>query len=191
MTVNIPVGFMQVAYRFTLTSDPEIMITTVGVDHGGDPATTLDAMAAAFASTLSAGDVLSGWSWIGLRGLVGQGTGPPSLVENTTTLNGTGSTAGLPNNCAWLIRKNTALGGRSGKGRSYLPPFVGVEGDVDMRGVLTSAQQLGLQGLVDDWFAGFDTVLLHDSLSPVSTPTPITQFVVDRQIATQRRRMRP
>ena len=110
----------------------------------------------------------------------------------TGTVTGTGSTATAPN-CSWLIHKNTASGGRAGRGRMYIPGVeeatVGVDGDLDNTAVAlmqTSSNTF--------WTAiggsTFSPVVLHSEGSPITTPSVITSFTVDGACATQRRRMR-
>lgn len=190
MALIIPPGFAQVALRFALEGDADVMITTFGVDLAESAEATAVGIAGAVELTWPAATLLGGWTFVGVRLAVGQDGGPPAIVDVPSGITGTGSTAGLPTNCAWLVTKQTALGGRQGRGRCYVPPCVGVEGDVDMNGVLSAPQRSGLQDAWDDIVAGVQGVILHDSTSPAQAPTPITSWVVDRQIATQRRRMR-
>lgn len=96
-------------------------------------------------------------------------------------------------NFAALIKKNTADGGRAGRGRTYFPGVI--EGNIEDGGVLDTTYR-------DDMtthFAAFRTdllasgcipVVLHGEGSPISTPSPITSFTCDSVGATQRRRMR-
>lgn len=74
----------------------------------------------------------------------------------------------------------------------YIPPFWFSEATVDSRGYLTSAAVTAAQTKVDNWFSGGGWRVLHsDGDTAVPVPTPITSFVVQPQIATQRRRLRP
>jgi hypothetical protein len=73
----------------------------------------------------------------------------------------------------------------------YLPPFGLSDTDADANGILLAGTKTAVQAIVNAWFDDVDPVLLHDAGAPGGTvPTPITQFVVDTQIGTQRRRMR-
>jgi hypothetical protein len=97
----------------------------------------------------------------------------------------------LPQNCATLIRKTTALAGRRGRGRFYLPPITMDEFATSKAGVIASSSLAAMQLAANAWFDhGEPFVILHDSLPSSLAPTPITSFVVDGRIATQRRRLR-
>jgi hypothetical protein len=120
------------------------------------------------------------------------GTGGTSRVvyESPQNVIGTGADVSIPNNCAFLVHKLTERAGRRGRGRMYLPPYVVAESDVNSNGILSPAALVNLQTLVGNAFPGDDFVLLHDSLPSSIPPDIITALNVDRQIATQRRRMR-
>jgi hypothetical protein len=82
----------------------------------------------------------------------------------------------------------------------YIPGVA--EAAVDAVGDLTAAQQTGSQTAADNWFAALATAtgarlyppyLLHRSGPTGITPLPteIKKFVLEKRVATQRRRMRP
>lgn len=95
---------------------------------------------------------------------------------------------------AYLVTKNTDLGGRAGRGRLFIP---GVPPDnVEPGGALNGTVLTGLQTAVTDLLgelggADLPPYLLHQAGSPISTPTEITGLTVSSKIATQRRRLRP
>lgn len=197
MAVVIPPGFAQVAYRFLVLGDPDEMLTTCGVSMTG----LGDGVAAA--STLS-NEWLAAWGAIGrspsytFKGVylaVGQDGGPPARFSAEASSIGTGVQLPPPNNCAILIRKRTNLGGRRNRGRLYLPPYPLGEDNVDASGAINEAQRASLAITVNNWLGTpARGVILHDAvLAPGVTPvpTPITQYVVQGRLATQRRRMRP
>lgn len=104
---------------------------------------------------------------------------------------GTGnSTSDLPA-AAVLIRKNTAFGGRKGRGRWYWPsPSVLF---VDDGGQLSSGFVSGLQSAIDAFHgdlvtANLEPYVLHADAGTV--PYPITSWSVQTTLATQRRRQR-
>lgn len=106
-----------------------------------------------------------------------------------------GGDAGLavPANTALLVRKVTALGGRAGRGRLYWPGVresrVDSGGNVD--GTFVTDFQVGWTGLYNDLLVHVAAlVVLHGPDSPLSTPTPIEQLILQSRCATQRRRMR-
>jgi hypothetical protein len=122
-------------------------------------------------------------------------TGPTyEASENIVGTNG-GSLA--PPNCAVLVKKITALGGREGRGRAYLPGISSISGSLDSGGNFSGAnattvsnamQALFDQMLADDLIGPVTPVVLH---SASSDPTQITSFVCEPKLATQRRRLRP
>jgi hypothetical protein len=118
-------------------------------------------------------------------------TGPSALVSSN--IQGTGGSNGISSNVSYLVRKVTALGGRAGRGRMYLPGPT--EADVNEAGAILGARVTSLQAALNDFLTqmvadGDGPVLLHGVGSPISTPTPITSFSLDTRAATQRRRLR-
>lgn len=191
----IPTGFAQVNLKFTGSALPTGAEMTFGVDHtgySGDP--------------LAAGeDIFDIWDGADLEGLQNTTTfltgvlvkfGPNSTgpsAEYVNSKQGTNGGDAYNPNTAYLVHKATALGGRAGRGRMYMP---GVnEGDVDGTGVVDGT----LLGLLNTRWAAFAAalvladlpmVLLHGPGSPISTPTLVTGVTVDQKVATQRRRLR-
>lgn len=93
---------------------------------------------------------------------------------------------------AFLVKKNTVVGGRRGRGRMFLPGAA--ESRVEPDGAVSSAVVTGLtDGLAafyDDFTeADLLPVVLHGEGSPIG-PSTITSFSVDPKVATQRRRLR-
>lgn len=121
-------------------------------------------------------------------------TNPPAAGER--------GGASVPSNCALLVRKKTALGGRANQGRCYIPGVLPVAG-VDDVGNIDPNQVSLLQGYADSWLALLTTPasgnpqsnmqVLHTP-DPVTgsqlIPTPVIDLQVDSRIATQRRRLR-
>jgi hypothetical protein len=115
-------------------------------------------------------------------------TGPSA--EFTGNDPGVLSASGAVSNTAYLVRKNTSLGGRKGRGRMYLPGVV--ESTVGSDGAIDPTPLASLQLEV----TGFGNVLTLGSLPMVllhndaTAPTPVTSLVVQGRVATQRRRLR-
>ncbi len=166
------------------------MVTTVGLALTVVGQINAEEHADLWLSEFPAGNMSSGWTFLGAVLRVGQPSGPPVVLEAPRSVTGTGTDPVPPNNCALLVRKQSTLGGRQGRGRFYVPLTSTNENLVDARGMINTAHVAALQGAWDNLYDGMDPVLLHDSTSPAQNPTPITKFVVDRQIATQRKRMR-
>lgn len=190
----VPVGYAQVSILFTGASVPTGAATTFGLDVGvGSPTPNSVATAvdnAFFSSGLP--DVIS--SAVNETGVLvkfGPDNIGPSVLKATNNP-GTAAVA-CPPNVTWLIRKNTALGGRAGRGRMYIPGVP--ESLVDGAGIIGSGAIADMQTAIDDFFAelatgGFPAVVLHGEDSPLTVPTPITSLTVSETVATQRRRLR-
>jgi len=91
---------------------------------------------------------------------------------------------------AFLVTKNTALGGRKGKGRFFIPAVP--EPSVDVGGILTTSVWGAMQTDADDFFAQMNDAFIPLALEhgDGSTPTPLTGLSVSTIVATQRRRQR-
>lgn len=98
-----------------------------------------------------------------------------------------------PPNTAFLLHKHTPYGGRSGRGRMYIPgpPAAAVLSG----GLIETAYLGGLQDRADAFYlacidANLDPVLLHGEDSPAEGPYVLTGYTADGIAATQRRRLR-
>jgi hypothetical protein len=117
-------------------------------------------------------------------------TGPSFLeVANEP---GSGGTGGPPNT-AFLVHKQTSLGGRAGRGRFFLPGVP--EAVVNSNGLLTSGTATAVNNRLSDFIgemtaSGVVPVVLHNEGSPIVIPTAITAMTCDAKVATQRRRLR-
>lgn len=195
----IPVGFANFVVNYTMAGDTEAMQTSWGVDvsdAGGAYDDVLEYLADGYANAWQA--ETSDQTVIGPYRLeVGQDGGDPITVEYGATTTGSNNDEPLPPNCALLIRKASALGGRRNRGRAYFPGLA-LKPSSSPAGVLDPAAVTALQGDADEWWTLAATagppevsglVILH-SEAPF-TPTPITSLDVQDKIATQRRRLRP
>jgi hypothetical protein len=195
----IPVDGANFVILHTIAGDAEPMQTAVGVDAsaaGGDYDALLSDLVDAWLTAWSG--EYSDQTTIGPYRLeVGQDGGDPIIVENAATVPGDNSDEPLPPNCALLVRKATASGGRRNRGRMYIPGLA-LRPSTSPAGVLDG----GAFSALDSDAAAFriaveasplvgpDGLLLFHSESP-ATATPITQLLVQQKIATQRRRLRP
>jgi hypothetical protein len=131
---------------------------------------------------------------------IGQDGGESIVQSGTLTRNGGVATTSLPGNCAVLVHKRTARGGRRGRGRWFIPWTIG-ESNVDEAGKITPANVTQLQTEMTALLGDFDSiglplVVLHEPSAPdaenpttAGLPNRVTQLVVDPLIATQRRRL--
>ena len=98
---------------------------------------------------------------------------------------------GLPPNVTYLIRKQTARGGRDGRGRMYLPgPNINsvLEGGV-VHPTAISDLTVAMQNFnADLGSVSIEMYLLHSV--PITAPDAVTFLSCDSVIATQRRRLR-
>jgi hypothetical protein len=105
----------------------------------------------------------------------------------------------LPPNCAVLVHKRTARGGRRGKGRMYIPWAAGSA--IPENGTVMAADVTRVGASFTAWRNALATnpgplVLLHRNSepgipnpSPAGPPDTVTGHTVDPLIATQRRRL--
>lgn len=116
----------------------------------------------------------------------------PLVGEFLQPVTGAASIQPVPANCAMLLRKATALGGRKGRGRAFLPPVWTAEANIGPTGAIPGADAAAV-ALKWNAFrtalatAGIELRLIHNE---AIIPTLITALSVDTTLATQRRRMR-
>lgn len=190
----IPDGYGQVTHLFGGAALPLGAAVTYGFTRGMNPSPPAE-FAEIFHDAF-ADNIMSqvGTSVTLLSTLVKFGpdaTGPSAEFADPRTGGNAGTVLGP--NTAFLVRKQTAMGGRAGRGRMYIP---GVrETSADDAGVLQPASVALMQAEVDAFLvqvgaANVNLVVLHQAGSPLTTPTDITGLQVDGRVATQRRRLR-
>lgn len=117
-------------------------------------------------------------------------TGPSALEPANEP--GTGGTMGAAAP-AFLVHKNTADGGRAGRGRMFLPgcPEAAIGPGGAVVGGVVTAINTALASIADDMDTiGLPLYLLHSAGSPISSPSPILTLSCDTTVGTQRRRQR-
>lgn len=190
----IPAGFAQATWQFSGAALPYGAVVTAGVDLGGAPPAPIQVaedLFSAFGNTIM-GQLVADVVLTGCLVKFGpDATGPSAVFSGAIA--GSQVNDGSPAQVAFLIRKNTALGGRSGRGRWYVP---GVrETSVDEAGNLLQGSIDLMQAEVDDFLiavgaANLNLVILHQADAPIQVPTALTGMQVDSRVATQRRRLR-
>lgn len=191
--MTIPSGSGQVTWVHEVTGASRRAFVTCGVDvtaFGGDATAAATALGLAWATNVM--PILS--SLVGLietRVKFGPDDTGPTGVITGITWGGDSRQSGAPNSAA-LVNKNTAVGGRRGRGRMYIPGVP--EAEVDQAGFLSSGWLSNLQAAVDGLQADMvtallDPVLLHSG-DGAPIPYPITSFTAQGLTATQRRRLR-
>jgi hypothetical protein len=119
-------------------------------------------------------------------------SGLPVLGQHLVAHPGTATLPPCPSNTSLLIKKQTTLGGRKGRGRMFVPPFGVQEVEVDASGFIGST----ILGINQGYWSSFLTDLGSDDLDPylfhsdATAPSLITGLSIESQVATQRRRMR-
>jgi len=133
-----------------------------------------------------------------------KGNGTTAFTVGTSTAaprQGTNPMSSVPPNTALLVQKRTALGGRKGRGRVYLPWMLN-EANVDEIGAVNQAYITPTQAMMDTYYAGYAGQMvianrLYDlpwsnparKLLAVTKGALVTKLVVSPIAATQRRRM--
>jgi len=195
MAVITP-GYAEIWTAFNTTGDNQTMFTSMGVAKS-DTSPLTQAQADEILEIVA--DALG--PMVSSAYAIGPGHIIDGITGGTNRLDGTwGSRVGdlspscLPQNCAYLFRKQTALGGRANRGRGYIPGIP--EGDVSTVGIVSGTSLSAFITAMADYrndliaHARVSTpVVLHDDA--MLTPTAITNLSAKTTIATQRRRLRP
>lgn len=192
--MHIPTGYAQVNLLLAGDALPNGGEVTFGVDNQSADYTAATCATLIEADLAGAQDI---WDTtrnkvevVGIKVKLGPNETGPMAILATSIVGDNSSPEVLPN-VAYLLRKNTAAGGRKGRGRLYWP---GVSiSDVTDGGVITSGivteQQAGWNAFIAALETSqLDMVLLHAE-SP-TTPFKVTSMTCDAKIATQRRRLR-
>jgi hypothetical protein len=195
MALVLGPGFSQCVLRFKCAGDAEEAVTTIGIANGTVPGganNSASFVRDAWLASFAVAGQSSSYTFVGVTAYVGQDGGPPVVVEALSGRVGTNATGPIPINCATLVRKQTALGGRTNRGRMFVPPYDWDEASIDGAGNINPGSVAVVQAKYSAFKAAIGTaVLLHDSSSPGDhVPTVISALVLDSKIATQRRRLR-
>lgn len=189
----IPIGFGQINYVFRGTGVPTGAEITLGFENNSasqDPAVLAGQAEAAVGAIFAQLTDEIGLDKVVVK-LGPNATGPQGEV--TGTWEGLASGETVAPNTAALVKKGTALGGRQGRGRMYIPGIP--ENEVTGAGTLDGTFLDALQASVEFWMTelagdGMNPALLRGPNSPALPPEEITSFSVDSKVATQRRRLR-
>lgn len=205
MELNLPTGYYLAQLFFTGNAAPTgAAITFAGRDVGGS--TSAAGIAGIIATTWGTNLDNETNSLLTL-GTVRVKKGPmedgPFGVVNTANTGNKAASAASPN-VAYLVRKNTALGGKKGSGRLYMPGVA--EADVNENGDLVAARLTALQSAWQNFHAALQTATVPMYLAhshgtyvntkgqtitvPAITPSEVTSLSLDNRVATQRRRLR-
>lgn len=200
--MTTPPGYASCSYELKHTLMTRSAYITFGVDPTGtDPAAVADLLRGQFAATGSLFSCIdSNVVLVGTRVSLGTDTGEDLVGASVTQVLCTRALTSLPANCATLVHKITARGGRRGRGRMYIPWAI-ASATVTEAGTIVSGDVTAVQNAVNAWRTAViatvgPLVLLHrpslPEVQPPTTPGPpneITSMVVDPLVATQRRRL--
>jgi len=195
MGVIVPVGFGVVRVLVGVNGSPDVDVMTIGYDGdvAEDPsvdASEVDVILRATGRPFATANFSSDYRYLGVECMRMTATGPITGVATQNIL-GTKSAQAAPPNVSVLIQKNTARGGRKGKGRMFTPFMFTSRTNIDAAGVISGSDVTTIQSLWASAFTALATsdvvpVLLH---SDGSTPDLITSITVKSLVATQRRRL--
>jgi hypothetical protein len=197
MAKTVPVGYVDFVLNILRAGDPDPYAVTFGAKIDGGPFTALhlDAIAATTGTMLDQ-ETQPEDTLVGLTAYVAN-DGPPFIYEQEMSTVGTSPGDCASQNCALIITKNTGLGGRWNKGRMFWPSVN--EAAITPVGALAGAYRTGTETAFNLWrteitglpgtYGISELSLFHDESLGI-LPTPITSFVVEPVIGTQRRRLR-
>lgn len=194
--MTTPPGFADISVEFKYAGFPRSSFITFGVDPTAtDPIVVGTLVAESIATTGSILDLVD--NTVTMAAIhVALGTDGAEDIHAVVPRTDSGRSAAInsPNNCALLLHKRTARGGRRGRGRLYLPWSM-QEGAVDENGIVLSTFVTSSQVKASLWLAdmitrGVPMVLLHSTgLTTEGPPNSVTSLVVDGIVGTQRRRL--
>lgn len=192
----VPPGFAQCNFRMLLSGDPEPMMVTWGIKFDDILTADFTEIANDLKDVFYAewGDrIPSSYSLQGVTMYVKTGDGPVVYESTGGSTAFPNAAAAVPQNVAYLIKKQTARSGRQGRGRMYIPGVS--DSNVDEKGSISSENVGFLQATATAFLTGVNavagvehSVLLHTS--NLEVPDVITGLVADSRVATQRRRLR-
>lgn len=192
MPLVIPPGHFNVSFQFTQAGSGQKAAFTCGV-AGPDPINHAEAEEWSEAWRLAVLPLMTA-DWV--HDKVTWSSGAGTVKEQFLNSPGQDQSAALIGAVAILVHKRTALPGRQGRGRMFIPGPG--EGAVDGVGNLTAGRLNDWQGAINavalaQLGNAYDAVLLHNQIAggPVPpAPTPITDMQVSPKCGIQRRRLR-
>lgn len=201
MGVVIPTGFGQANIPFRLSGDAEEMVVTFGFDD--DLSFSPAGVAAGIRNALDtlphfvAADIAVGYEWGPVRVTCMRSLGPVEGVDTQTVVGANAGILPLPSNCAALVQKRTARGGRAGRGRMFWPLFWVNESSVSPTGFITDPPFASWAASMNSFLANLassnlEMHLLHSEpeVGPPLPPDPVLSLTAVQTIATQRTRLR-
>ena len=189
-------GFADVSVEFTHSLLPRPAYITFGVDPTAtDPAQVATSVSLALntaGSLLSLVD--SNVTMSGIRVSLGTDGSEDLVYDAQYTIACTKSGASTPPNVAVLVHKNTARGGRRGRGRFFIP-WAWPNTQMTETGIIAAADVTTMQNACTTFLSALATQtvpmqLLHGpGQTAPGAPNQVLSLTVDRLISTQRRRL--
>jgi hypothetical protein len=191
-----PPGYSSVSVQLQKAGMTRPSYITFGVDHSGtDPAAVATAVNNAIVYAGSLVSILDNSVTIpAIRVSMGTDGSTDIVHVGTFATVGAATLSSLPPNCAVLVHKGTARGGRRGRGRLFLPWCVAIT-DVDEAGIIATSAMTSRQNAMNAFLTQLAVqtvpmVLIHDQgLTAPGAPDLVTYLNVDKLISTQRRRL--
>lgn len=199
MGVFIPFGYGQATMHFKWTGLTNVCAVTFGYQQRtspGLPSNEASLWNTAFTDISSklcnATKFSSQLQFLGFS-VVEHRTGGLLSGDAPVSITGSGVQDMAPPQVALLVDRVTTFGGRTNRGRFYLPAAWTTEANVSSTGNISAADVISINALLNTTFnaittAGFGHYLLHEN--PSAAPTLITAWNMQNTVATQRRRLR-
>lgn len=187
-------GTRFIDWLWTGSALPQGAFARMGVfddTFAGDPADEVDAIRTNWNESLN--DEVHSAATVVFRLSEWQGGGLVVLADSTPLAGGAGSGDPLPPNVTYLMRKNTASGGRRNRGRMYIPavPEANSNGGGDLTPTAATNFAADCTSFLEKMAADDLTLtLFRQNAADEFLMTAITSLVGEGRLATQRRRLR-
>nr|CRY96648.1 hypothetical protein [uncultured prokaryote] len=201
MALVVPTGYALGSIHLTGADGTQPFVTTIGVNlslYGDDYVGAANALFQAYATNIGP---YTHEQWVVQKASIFIDTtaGSGSVDSDLPADPGTRTTQPQPIAMGLIARKNTAIFGRSGRGRMFLPGVL-ADGDVSPAGAIEPGSLPLLQAAVDAFYTdlanGIGTdeplppFLLHSDTSPAPAPYPITGLTLAPLVGWIRKRIR-
>lgn len=193
----LPVGYAQASFVFQCTGISDPIVTTIGCQpQGGISAATIaDAVYTSWTSAtapFAPAKVANSYTLTSVDVTLETASGPV-LGQKLVNAAGTMVTVVVSAQVCVIARKQTARGGRKGRGRMFLPGAILVEANIDSAGIILPAFRTTLDTNLTAALSlmssnSVPAFLLHSD--PLITPDAIIGMSTVSVCGTQRRRLR-
>lgn len=193
---EIQVGYGQAQMAINLPGDLEPMTVGMGFKLTDPPSfveSDADFFCNAFADAVN-GTMTQAYETTGCTMVVGLPLGDFEFFSQEGCGPGIVNQPACPQNVATLVKKGSILAGRKHRGRCFIPGVP--EQNVDELGQYTTTALTAVQTLWGTFFgnvsneATFEHLAILHAVGDATEATEITTLLVDRRVATQRRRLR-